>query len=124
MRSKLFGCFVLSFLFLTPIRAGATVDPQTLLNQEANTGVGAVASLLTAVDATLTDTAVTDAQLAGSGGIDDSLPAFSTRLDSSSSTTTGSNARMLSSRRSTKRWRLRRRAPPSGSALACTVSQS
>jgi parallel beta-helix repeat protein len=69
------GAVLLIFTIAQPAQ-GQTNNTtlQTLLQQEAGTALGTVASLTTALDPTITDVAVTDNQLASTGVVLDTVP--------------------------------------------------
>ena len=74
MRTRVVVSLAFSLLLFLPTQIDVSADALSILSQEANTGVGVVTSLLSGVDATLTDTSVTDAALASAGSVDDSVP--------------------------------------------------
>lgn len=74
MRRALLALISCCLFAVASMPATAVTNTPSPLSQEANTGIGAVTSLLSGIDATLTDTAVTATDLAAAGGIDNSLP--------------------------------------------------
>jgi nitrous oxidase accessory protein NosD len=78
MRRRFGVGLLVSVLLLLPAGLGASADALSIVSQEANSGIGIVTSLLTGIDSTITDTAVTDAALVSAGALDNSLPTLLT----------------------------------------------